>query len=101
MIDDKSTLDKVVAAIESAAWIVPELLAYAPFDLFTAPIRDRVLPYSWKAKYPVIACRGFRKEEPNKRPKCKPGEKYEHKTIMKCICWNYNRETGECMKKKK
>ncbi len=99
MSDNKTLGDKVREGAEWTLMFIPEFAFYVPFDFFTIPIRDRLIPRSWKNKNPDLACRGYKgKSDPIM---CKPAERYEHKWLLKCLCWNYDMETGECKKYRK
>ncbi len=96
MSDNKTLGDKVNSGMRWTLMFIPELAFYVPFDLFACPVRDRLIPYKTKKKWPPLACRGYMwARDP---PKCKPAERYEHKWLFKCLCWNYDMETGECKK---
>ena len=99
MEDNETLVDRIGRGTKWALMFIPELTFYVPFDFFTTPIRDRLIPRSWKKENPDLACRGY---QANSDPiMCKPAERYEHKWLLKCLCWNYDMKTGECMKYRK
>ena len=97
MSDNKTLADRVGKGAEWILMFIPELGLYVPFDIFACPIRDRLIPYRMKKKWPPLACRGY-KFNAGEPPVCKPAEKYEHKWLFKCVCWHYDIGTGECRK---
>ena len=87
-------IEKILAGIRWAAMFAPEICLFAPFDVVAVPIRDRIIPRSFKKMHPGVACREYGYSS----MVCMPAKKYLHKGLFSYICSNYDISTGECMK---
>jgi hypothetical protein len=91
----RKSLGDILDEVKGGLIFLPEVFLYAPADISTVWLRNRVFPRSWKKRVNFLGCRGYDSYHPGKIM-CKPAEKYRHKGLFRLVCRHYDSKTHEC-----